>query len=464
MPPKIGREKAVKSAEALPLEALRTERATFPPQLDAVDLRDRFYLFWSTVTRAHPRTRVLPADAQRKYPTGYPFFAVFFSCGLCPPFSQFFCDIMNTYGFHLLDFTPNAVLTMAVFAHLCENFVGVHPNVALFRHFFSPRVEKGEPLSGGVAWISKTGKKEAYLEGELRSRWEEWRADWCLIVEENPQPFTAVRRAPVVRGRDWSDVAPDDAKLEIAVTRILRLRLAGLTVGAVGADFLCRRIAPLQEKGRPAWEFQNVADIMRLRPGLNFNFTVLELDGTLRELFKHDPEHPEWFRLPQGVVPLCNNSSLSRILAMMPLCDSHGIDATWQEPADDVVQAFFNGLEEVPVNADEKRGLTRDTTPDELAYIASRMEEAAAAAAAGEFGFTAAEADAAEVASLAKQAELVDEEEPAEHGVEGEPAQDTSCLPEVDASSSQLPGSSSQVEPPAQPRRRLRKAEEVVRQ
>ncbi|SPT20297.1 unnamed protein product [Triticum aestivum] len=81
-------------------------------------------------TRVHPRTKVLPAVAWKQAPNGYPFFALFFYCGLCPPFSEFFCDIMNTYGFRLLDFTPNAVLTMAVFAHLCENFVGVHPNVA----------------------------------------------------------------------------------------------------------------------------------------------------------------------------------------------------------------------------------------------------------------------------------------------------------------------------------------------
>src|SRR3954464_11878157 len=427
--------KALKSAEALRLEALRQETATFPPQLEAVVLRDKYRLFWSTKTRAHPRTRVLPADAQRLYPTGYPFFAVFFYCGLCPPYSEFFCDIMNTYGLHLLDFTPNAVLTMAVFTHLCENFVRVRPNVALFRHLFTPRVEKGEPLSGGVAWVSRTGKKEAYLEGELRGRWEEWRAEWCLIVEENPPPFTAVRRTPVVRGRDWSDLAPDGAKLKIAATRILRLRFAGLTVGAVGADFLRRRLAPLQERGKPAWEFQNVADIMRLRPGLNFNFTVLELDGVLKELFRHDSEHPEWFKLPLGVVPLCNNSALSRILAMMPLCDSHGIDATWQEPTDDVVQAFFDNLEEVPVDPDEKRGLTRDTTPEELAYIASRMEEAAAAAAAGESGFPPAEADGAEAESLADQMELAGAEEPAGHGGAGEPAQDASGLPEADAPS-----------------------------
>ena len=49
---------------------------------------------------------------------------------------------------------------------------------------------------------------------------------------------------------------------------------------------------------------------MRLCPGLNFNFTVLELNAMLQELFKYDPQHPKVFRLPKDVVPLCNNSSL----------------------------------------------------------------------------------------------------------------------------------------------------------
>src|SRR3954470_16090202 len=154
IPAMAPKAKKAKSAEVQRLAALRKERAIFPPRLEAAELKEDFYLFWSTGTRAHPRTKVLQATAWDKYPTGYPFFALFFYCGPFPPFSEFFCDIMNTYGLHLLDFTPNAVLTMAVFAHLCENFVGIHPNVALFRHFFSPRVEKGEPLSGGIAWIS----------------------------------------------------------------------------------------------------------------------------------------------------------------------------------------------------------------------------------------------------------------------------------------------------------------------
>ena len=132
---------------------------------------------------------------------------------------------------------------------------------------------------------------------------------------------------------------------------------------------------------------------MRLRPGLNYNFTVLELNAMLQALFKYDSAHPEWFALPAGVVPLCNNSSLSAIRAAMPLCDSHGIDPTWREPSDEAVQTFFDNLVEQPINPDEKRGLTRDTTDREMAYIATRLEEAAAAEAAGEFAYTLEEAD-----------------------------------------------------------------------
>ena len=67
-------------------------------------------------------------------PNSYRFFCAYFVCGLYPPFFEIFEAIMTIYGFHLVDFTPNAMATMAIFAHLCENFVGVAPNVDLSRH------------------------------------------------------------------------------------------------------------------------------------------------------------------------------------------------------------------------------------------------------------------------------------------------------------------------------------------
>ena len=49
MAPKPGKgkaAKAVKSTEAQRLEAMRKERATFPPELSAEELREWYYLFW----------------------------------------------------------------------------------------------------------------------------------------------------------------------------------------------------------------------------------------------------------------------------------------------------------------------------------------------------------------------------------------------------------------------------------
>ena len=110
----------------------------------------RKYKFaWAKETLAHPATQVRAASPAAR-PGEYPFFADYFWCGLCPPYSEFFIDIMYTYGFQLLDFTPNAVTCMSVFAHLCENFIGVHPSIALFRHYFTPRIQKGDALSGSV--------------------------------------------------------------------------------------------------------------------------------------------------------------------------------------------------------------------------------------------------------------------------------------------------------------------------
>ena len=64
---------------------------------------------WGRETTGHPATRVIPAPNAVPGPNKFPFFVDYFYCGLCPPFSDFFNDIMYTFGFHLLEFTPNAM-------------------------------------------------------------------------------------------------------------------------------------------------------------------------------------------------------------------------------------------------------------------------------------------------------------------------------------------------------------------
>ena len=115
--------------------------------------------------------------------------------------------------------------------------------------------------------------------------------------------------------------------------------MAGLTLEMIGADFIHRRIAPLHNKGRSAWDFRNAADIMTLRPGLNHNFTVLQHAHLCQRLFQlkvdevgrveRTGKSHSLFGLPAGVVLLSNNSCLTAIIAMMSVFNAHDLDSTW---------------------------------------------------------------------------------------------------------------------------------------
>ena len=63
-------------------------------------------------------------------------------------------------------------------------------------------------------------------------------------------PFCEPRTAKIAaRGDDWSSLDQDDEKLAIPITKILRLRAAGLTMEMVAFDFIRMQIAPLQHRG-----------------------------------------------------------------------------------------------------------------------------------------------------------------------------------------------------------------------
>ena len=156
MAPKASKGKGVakdaggKEAPESELVELRTQYALFTSTVDALLLKEQFRPLWGRETSGHPATRIVPTAFAEAGPNWYHFFVNYLSCGLCPPFSDFFNDIMHTYGFHLLDLTWNVVACMAFFAHLCEGFARVHPSTALFRHYFTPRIQPGGAISGCI--------------------------------------------------------------------------------------------------------------------------------------------------------------------------------------------------------------------------------------------------------------------------------------------------------------------------
>jgi hypothetical protein len=39
-------------------------------------------------------------------------------------------EVLEEFGLHLVHLTPNAVLTLVLFVHVCEAFVGVSPSAS----------------------------------------------------------------------------------------------------------------------------------------------------------------------------------------------------------------------------------------------------------------------------------------------------------------------------------------------
>ena len=59
--------------------------------------------------------------------------------GLALPPSSFMLMLLEVFGLQLNHLTPNSIVLIAIFAHLCEMFIGVRPCVKQFRQFFVHR-------------------------------------------------------------------------------------------------------------------------------------------------------------------------------------------------------------------------------------------------------------------------------------------------------------------------------------
>ena len=98
--------------------------------------------------------------------TFFPFFMTSVVAGLVPPFSDFFYEVLGHYGLQALHLHPNSILLLSIFAYYCEAYLGVMPSVALLRHCFFLRINKGRTCgcanfiaAGKANAISKAGKK-----------------------------------------------------------------------------------------------------------------------------------------------------------------------------------------------------------------------------------------------------------------------------------------------------------------
>jgi hypothetical protein len=62
-------------------------------------------------------------------------FAHFHERGFRISASKFFWGLLHYYGIKLQNLNPNSVLQITAFVALCEGYLGINPNFALWRYY-----------------------------------------------------------------------------------------------------------------------------------------------------------------------------------------------------------------------------------------------------------------------------------------------------------------------------------------
>ncbi|KAK1681014.1 hypothetical protein QYE76_041862 [Lolium multiflorum] len=219
--------------------------------------------------------------------------------GLSAPIHPFLRGLLFVYGLQLHHLTPNSILHISIFITLCEAFLGVQPNWALWKRIFFCRRNGSANVAYNIGGVVISVRSSVnYFDVKLPDSVQGWRKKWLYIREENHgcaedniPPFDGAEK--ILRRRSWDAEATEEERIstEALMTRIHELQntrgkeLSGIQITAY---FLRTRVQPLQARKNPFWNYAGDEDTDRL----STNLEVKDLDRLIRKissLKKKDP-------------------------------------------------------------------------------------------------------------------------------------------------------------------------------
>ena len=116
-------------------------------------------------------------------------FTHFFYGGFALPTSRFFRGILEFYRINIYHLNLYSIVHIANFIHLCEVFLGIWPNFALFcRIFFlKPQPNKNKPcIVGGSGFQLRGTLCQKYFTLPFKTSNKGWHASWFYIQKPDP--------------------------------------------------------------------------------------------------------------------------------------------------------------------------------------------------------------------------------------------------------------------------------------
>ncbi|KAM0878860.1 hypothetical protein ACQ4PT_034606 [Festuca glaucescens] len=211
--------------------------------------------------------------------------------GLSAPIHDFLRGLLFVYGLQLHHLTPNSIIHVSIFITLCECFLGVHSNWALWKRIFYLRRNGSHNIAYNIGGVVICVRPDVeYFDVKFPDSVQGWRKRWLYVREEctdsleyNILPFDG--SAKILRRRSWDAEVTDEEKsaTETLMKRIHELQntrskeLSGIQITAY---FLRIRVQPLQARKNPLWMYAGDKDVDRVSKDLS----VKDLEKVVRKI------------------------------------------------------------------------------------------------------------------------------------------------------------------------------------
>jgi hypothetical protein len=214
-----------------------------------------------------------PSGAAPSPPPGYVVsFVSFHERGFGVPASRFMRAILHVYGVELHNLSPNSISQAAIFAAVCEGYLGIDPHWDLWTHFFSAELfasPTGERRvcaavrAGGCILQLRQARAPQYILAILASSNKGWQRRWFYLQNDDGSLPSFSQRVVTVATDAWCYETPHDRQknLQPLLKALEVLRKGGLTAAGVIAAIHRRRVLPLAERRLPLWEMTPEADL-----------------------------------------------------------------------------------------------------------------------------------------------------------------------------------------------------------
>jgi hypothetical protein len=201
-----------------------------------------------------------PSGAAPSPPPGYALsFISFHERGFGVPASRFMRAILHFYGVELHNLSPNSIAQAAIFAAVCEGFLGIDPHWDLWTHLFSAEpfaLATGERRvrmavrAGGCILQLRQARAQQYIPTILASSNKGWQRRWFYLRNDDGRLPSFSQRVVTTIGTNWRYGAPRERQknLQPLLEALQVLRDGGLTAAGVVAAIHRRRVLPLTER------------------------------------------------------------------------------------------------------------------------------------------------------------------------------------------------------------------------